>query len=675
MHLVVPLAMIAVLFIMLVPLPTMAMDFFLTVNLTMSLIILMVAMYVERPISLSVFPSLLLLLTLFRLSLNLASTRLILLNGSDGTAAAGRVIRAFGEYVVGGSFIVGLVVFLVIIVIQYVVVSYGATRIAEVTARFMLDAMPGKQMSIDADLSSGLIDEYEARNRRDAISREADFYGAMDGAIRFTKRDAVAGIIITLINIVAGIIIGVVQFDLTVADAIRTYSILTIGDGLVSAIPSLLVSVAGGIVTTRASSRMPMGEEVAAQLGVNPKPLYLGSGILFSLALVPGFPLFTFMSMSGICFFLARRAVKHEEEKAIQEQTAVQKPEAKPIEEQLDGVLKVDLLSLEIGYGLIPLVDRSQGGDLVDRIKNIRRQIAAELGIIVPPIHISDNLKLQPREYSVLLKDSSVEKGEIHPQYLMAINPGGVQGKIEGIDTREPSYDLPAVWIKPEIREQAQIKGFTVVDAATVLSTHLAEVVRKHAADLLTRQETKNMVDRLAKEHPKLVEELIPNLLSLGEVQKVLQNLLRERVPIRDLLSILETLADFAPSNRNVIQLTEHARQSLKRAICSRLMDERNELRVFTLSPAMEQAFQNNLRTLNDALVFIPEPEVARNILEKFHNMFGKNPEMMRSVILCASTIRPYLRQFLEQYFPYLTILSYSEIPPNTNVISMGMVN
>lgn len=674
-HLVAPLAMIMVLFVMLVPLPTIALDFFITLNVTLSIIILLVSMYIDKPVSFSVFPSLLLVITLFRLALNLASTRLILLNGGEGTGAAGQVIRAFGEFVVGGSYVVGAVVFIVLIVIQYVVVNHGAVRISEVTARFTLDAMPGKQMAIDADLSAGTIDEEEARRRRKEISQEAEFYGAMDGAIRFTQRDALASILITCINIIAGFIIGVVQLGMSMEEALRTYTILTIGDGLVSAMPSLLIAVAGGIITTRFAGRHTLGEEMTDQIAFNTRPLFLGAALMTALALVPGMPKLSFFVLAAICFGLGRAASARDRQVLVRAAEAEKLKEVKPVEEQVESFLKVDLLALEIGYGLIPVVDRSQGGDLVDRIKNIRRQIALEMGVIVPPIHISDNLKLQPREYAVLLKDSAVERGEIHPQMLMAINPGGVDGKLDGIATVEPSYLLPAFWIKPEIRENAQMRGFTVVDAATVMVTHLAEVIRRHAAELMTRQETQALLERVAREHPKVVEELVPNLLTVGDVQKVLQNLLKERVPIRDTMTILETLADFARSTRNTAELTEYVRQALKRIICSRLADDRKELRVFTMSGDMERLFQESIRNIREVPVFVPDPESARSILEKFHDMFGQSPEMMRSVVLCSSGIRSYVRNFLEQYFPYLNVLSYSEIPSSLKVVSMGMVN
>ena len=571
-HLLAPAGVMAILVVMVVPVPATLLDLLVSVNLALSLVVMVTATYVLKPTQFSVFPSLLLLTTLYRLALNVASTRRILLS-SEGTQSAGRVIEAFGQFVVGGNYIVGVVVFLVLIAIQYVVINHGAVRISEVTARFTLDAMPGKQMAIDADLNAGIITEKEAQERRAQVAREAEFYGAMDGAIRFTQRDAVASILITLINIVAGFVIGMLEHGMSASAAAQTYTVLTIGDGLVTAIPSLLVSVAGAIVTTRASAQGTLGHDVSAQLFVNPRPLALGGGALLALAVVPGLPKLSFFAVSlllGVGSYLSYRSSRVPEV-----QIADSPMPLEPRGERLEDLLRVDPLGLEIGYGLIPLMDEAQGGELLGRLRSLRRQIASELGFIVPQIHIVDNLKVDAREYVLLMRGAEVARGRVVPGSLMAMDSGGAREPLSGAQTTEPAFGLPAWWVAASERERAQALGYTVVDPATVIATHVGECIRSHGWELVGRQETRALLDVVAETHPKLVEELVPKQLSLGEVHRVLQNLLRERVSIRDLPAVLDSLGNRVQVSRDPVDLTEAARQALGRAITRPLQGRR----------------------------------------------------------------------------------------------------
>ncbi len=675
-HLVIPVAVMGILLVMTLPMPTILMDLLISLNITLSIIILLVSMYILRPVSFSVFPSLLLIITLFRLALNVASTRLILLNGATGEDAAGRVIQSFGQFVVGGNYLVGIIVFLVLIGIQYIVINHGAVRISEVTARFTLDAMPGKQMSIDADLNAGLIDENQARARREQISREAEFYGAMDGAIRFTSRDAVASILITGINIIGGLLIGVLQFDMGLADAAKRFTILTIGDGLVTAIPSLLISVAGGIITTRAASESNLGEEVATQLFRNPIPVAIGAAFLFLIGLVPGLPAMPFFLLSAVTGLVAyqTRQARTTEQVQLEKQIA-EKTEAEKAGERIERLLRVDPLGLEVGYGLIRFVDASQGGDFLNRIKSIRRQIALDLGIVIPPVHITDNLQLDARSYSILLKGVEIARGDLVPEHYLAINPGTAREEIAGTVTQEPAFGLEARWILAAERERAQVAGYTVVDPTTVLATHLSELVKTHAHELLGRQETKALLDAVAETHPKVVEELIPKVLSLGDVQKVLQNLLKERVSIRDAVTIFETLADYGTMTKNVNILTEYCRQALGRFICRQYQNERNELLVFTLSPEIEKNIADAIVHTEQGSYLALDPRMAKDTMLRIRRTVdgaaaGRNP-----VVICSANVRMYVRQLLERYLPGAAILSHNEIPPNLQVTPVGMVS
>ncbi len=675
LHLVIPVGVMGILLVMVMPMPTMIMDLLISLNITCSIIILLVSMYIKQPVSFSVFPSLLLIITLFRLSLNIASTRLILLRGSGGEDAAGKVIQSFGQYVVHGNYFVGIIVFLVLVAIQYIVINHGATRISEVTARFTLDAMPGKQMAIDADMNAGIINEVEARERRSQIARESEFYGAMDGAIRFTARDAIASIIILTINIIGGFLIGVIQFDMELADAAKRFTILTIGDGLVTAIPSLLISVAGGIITTRAASETNLGEEVVTQLFSNPIPVAIGSGFLFFFGLIPGLPKLPFFVLGSVTAILAyqRRKMQKEEtlvlEKAKSEKDAALKPK-----DRIEGLLKVDLLGIEMGYGLIRYVDASQGGDFLERIKSIRRQIALEMGLIVPPVHITDNLQLNPKQYAILLKGVQIARGDLVQDHLLAINPGTASEEIPGLETVEPAFGLQAKWIKTQERERAQTAGYTLVDPATVLATHLTEIIKSNAYELLGRQETKNLLDMVSETHPKVVEELVPKVLSVGDVQKVLQNLLKERVSIRDTVTILETLADYGAYTKNTALLTEYCRQTLGRSICKPYQTEDGELQVFTVSPEIEKNIQNAVVNAEQGSYLALEPEQAKDIMNRFRSVVETTGSIGNPIVLCSSNIRMYVRQLLERFLPNVAILSHGEVPHSIRILSLGMV-
>jgi flagellar biosynthesis protein FlhA len=675
-HLIVPVAVMGILLVMVLPMPTIIMDLLISTNITISIIVLLVSMYILQPVNFSVFPSLLLLVTLFRLALNVASTRLILLHGSEGEDAAGRVIMSFGQFVVGGNYFVGIVVFLVLIAIQFIVINHGAVRISEVTARFTLDAMPGKQMSIDADLNAGMIDENQARLRRENISREAEFYGAMDGAIRFTSRDAIATMLILAINIIGGFLIGVFQFDMGLADAAKRFTILTIGDGLVTAIPSLLISVAGGIITTRAASESNLGEDVASQLFINPVPVAIGSGFLFFFGLVPGLPGPPFFLLAAVTGFLAYRTKQvREGERLMLEKTKAEKAEAERPKERIEALLKVDLLGLEVGYGLIRLVDANQGGDFLARIKSIRRQIALDMGLVVPPVHITDNLQLNARQYSILLKGVQIAQGELMQDHFLAINPGTTREEVPGVPTLEPAFGLQARWIKAQDRERAQIVGYTVVDPTTVLATHVTEIIKSHAYELLGRQETKGLLDSVAETHPKVVEELAPKVLSIGEVQKVLQNLLKERVSIRDAVTIFETLADYGSFTKNIGLLTEYCRQALGRTICKPHQNENGELPLFTMNPEIERCIADAVVHTDQGSYLALEPQHAKDIMGRFRRAVETASSSGSPVVLCSPNVRMYVRQLLERYLPSVVILSHNEIPPNVRVVSVGMVS
>jgi len=675
---IMPALAVSLVFVMLIPLPALMIDMLLALSITASVLVLLVALQILKPVQFSVFPSLLLLLTLFRLSLGLASSRRILLHGNEGSAAAGRVIEAFGQFVVGGNYVVGFVLFLALIAIQYMVVSHGSVRTAEVTARFTLDAMPGKQMAIDADLNAGLIDEKQARGRREQIAREAEFYGAMDGAARFSQRDSLATILITAINIIAGFLIGVFQHGVPFLEALKTYTILTVGDGLVTMIPSLLVSVAGAIVLTRASSDSTLGVDVGLQLFGKRRALWIAAGVMAGLALIPGLPKLSFILMSALMVVLARRA---KAETALEGQvvpgTAPAKGQAAttPTSDPMDSILKLDDLMLEVGLGLVPLVDSKQGGQLLGKVRSLRKSLATQLGFLIPPIHITDNLSRKEREYVIYLRGVEIARWELRRDCLLAISSQSSPPALPGQETREPAFNAPAKWIVPELQAQALAAGYVVVDHTSALATHLGEVVRQNAHLLLTRQETKRLVDRLGESHPKLVEELVPKILTLGEVQKVLQQLLREQVSIRDLGTILETLVEVAPSNKNPVLLVEAARHALGRALVKPLLDERGELKVVTLDRTLEEECSRALvsqPTMPTSTAL--QPNIARRVLDGLRSLFGEQVITAPPVLLCSSPGRFHLRRILEPFFPRIVVLAPTEIPPLIPVQSIGAV-
>lgn len=674
-HLVVPVATVVILLVLLVPLPTWMLDILISFNLMLSVIVLLVSIYVLQPVQFTSFPSLLLLTTLFRLALNVATSRLILLNGEAGENAAGSVIKAFGEFVIGGNYGVGIVIFLILLVIQFIVVNHGAVRSSEVMARFTLDAMPGKQMAVDADLAAGIIDEKVAKHRRAEINQAAEFHGSMDGAIRFTQRDAVASILITGVNILAGFTLGVLQHDMSVVQAGKTYTILTIGDGVAAAIPSLLISVAAAIITTRAAHESHLSGDISAQLLLNPRPLYITAGVLAMLGILPGMPHVAFLTLaltvSGIGFLSSEYQQKILEKEALQSAQLAQEAAAEP-SEPIEALTKLDVLALEIGYGLIPLV--SSNPSFLARIREIRRQIAVELGIIVSPVHITDNLQLPPNEYTILLKGERIASGEVRPDCLMAIDPGIVREQLEGTQTIEPVFKMPALWVNSMDRERALSAGYTVVDPITVVCTHLSEVIKDFAPELLGRQETRGLLDEFAKTHPKTVEETTPKVLSLGEVQRVLQNLLREHIPIRDLASILEVLADVGAMTHDINALTEAVRLTLSRTICSHLANEQGELAVLTLDPKVERQLSERFGLEGAAFATGLEPDFARSLLEKIETTC-QTAILSQPVILCSASVRPHLKKLTTRFMPQLAVISHGEVSPHIRLVALGVIS
>ncbi len=668
-----PVGSILLLFVILVPLPTPFMDLLLAANITLSAIVLVTVMYINRPLEFSVFPSLLLGLTLFRLVLNTATTRLILTNAKDGTSAAGHVVEAFGNFVASGSLAVGIIIFLIIFVIQFVVITKGATRIAEVAARFTLDGMPGKQMAIDADLNAGLIKEDEARQRRSEITQEADFYGAMDGASKFVRGDAIAGIIITVVNILGGLYVGIVQEGFSLTVSLKTFTLLTIGDGLVSQIPAFIVSIAAAMLVTRNASKANLGEEMLAQMTSQPVAMFIASGFLVILMVtpLPKVPLLMLaVGCTAVAVFLQRSRKKTAHAVAAQTKAA---QAAKPVD-KIESFLAVDPMSLEVGYGLIKLVDRKQGGDLLDRISSIRRQIAQELGLLVPPIRIRDQLQLEPNQYSIRIKAAEVGHGEVMPGYFLAIDNGAAAGGLPGIETREPAFGLKAYWIAEEVKAAAEQRNYTVVPASSVLATHLTEVIKRNGAMLLTRQETGRLIDTLKEHSAKLVEEVIGDLLKLGEVQKVLQNLLRENVPIRDLETILETLGDWAGRTKDIEVLTEYARNALARQICQTYMAEDGRIYCISLDPQLEDLVQSHIER-SDRGSFLNMPvTLQRRIIEVLSGEVDKAAGAGRTpVLLCSPQIRAILRRLIETVLPHVAVLGYNEVVSGIEVQSLGV--
>ncbi len=664
--------LVAILMMMIIPLPPIVLDLFLTMSITVALLILILSLYTVKATDFSIFPSLLLVTTLFRLSLNVASTRLILLHGDEGPAAAGMVIQAFGQFVVGGNYVVGVVIFVILVLINFMVITKGAGRVAEVAARFTLDAMPGKQMAIDADLNAGLINENEARSRRENIAKEANFHGAMDGASKFVKGDAIAGIIITLINIGAGFVIGVVQKDMAMADAAANYTILTVGDGLIGQIPALIISTAAGLLVTRATGEKDFGSDLKKQFSASPTAIWVVSAILIAFAIIPGMPFFPFLILA---FSMAALAFQLDKKKVALEKEIVDKPVQAPTrrEENYEEMLHVDLLQLEVGYGLIPFVDSAQDGELLNRIQSIRKQFAINNGFIVPPVHIRDNLQLNPNQYTFSLKGVKVAEAEMLPGHFMAMDPGMVTETIKGIATMEPAFGLPAIWISSDKKDRAQIAGYTVVDCTTVMATHISEIIKQHSHELIGRQEVQGLLDNLIKAYPKLVEELVPTVLSLGTIMRVLQNLLKEGVSIRDLRTILETMADWATATQDTDVLTEYVRHALSRTISSDLAVN-GVIPVITLARPAEDAIRNSIQHKETGSYLAIDPIIAQRILDSVGKVIALFEGGSRPVLLSAPQIRPYVRSLTERYYPALTIISHNEVTPNLKVRSLGTV-
>jgi len=671
-----PLLVVALLMMLVVPLPPIGLDLLFTFNIVLSLSILLVTVYAMRPLDFAVFPTILLIATLLRLALNVASTRIILLDGHTGTAAAGRVIESFGEFVIGGNYAVGLVVFAILIIINFVVVTKGAGRVAEVSARFTLDALPGKQMAIDADLNAGIIDQKQAKERREDVAREADFYGSMDGASKFVRGDAIAGILILVINLIGGLSIGMLQHDMIFGDAVRNYSLLTIGDGLVAQIPSLVLSTATAIIVTRVADSQKMSDAVTSQLFSNPRVLWVVGGVIFFLGLIPGMPLLPFAFFGTVCLTAAYLITQRQKETAEAEAqgsaaaAGEQAEEKSPEQRELswDDVPPVDVVGLEVGYGLIPMVDRNQGGQLLTRIKGVRKKLSQDLGFLVQPVHIRDNLDLGPNAYRISIKGVPVAEAEVQPGRELAINPGSVQGELKGIPTKDPAFGLEAVWIESSQRDYAQTLGYTVVDTSTVIATHLSQLVQQNAHRLLGHEEVQKLLDILGQSQPKLVEEVVPNTLPLSVVVKVLQNLLEERIPVRDMRSIVETLAEYGARSKDPAQLTQAVRESLGRQIVQNIAGMTRELPVMTLDPQLEQMLLNAVQGGGESSGGF-EPGLAERLQQSLADTTRKQ-EMsgQPAVLLTSPQLRNWLQRLIRHSVPSLHVLSYNEIPDDRQV-------
>ena len=676
-ELMVAAGIVTILGVMVMPIPTVFLDLLLSFSITFALIVLMVAVFMLSTLEFSVFPSLLLIITLLRLSLNIASTRIILLNGDRGSSAAGQVIESFGSFVVGGNYVVGTVIFIILVMINFIVITKGSVRTSEVAARFTLDAIPGKQMSIDADLNAGLITEQDARTRRKNLEREADFYGSMDGAIRFVRGDAIAGILITLVNIIGGFAIGVFQQGMDASEAAQVYTLLTIGDGLVSQLPALVVSTAAGLVVTRAVSDKNLPGELVKQLLDQPYAFVIASGILFFFGLIPGLPHFPFLLMSLVAGFIAFYKMQ-DNEKVEQKQLLKKEADAKvPIPEKVESILPLDVMELEVGYELIPLVDADRNGELLERIKSIRRQFALEMGFIVPPLHIRDNLQLKSNEYAVLIKGVDIARGSIMMGRILAMNPGTTDREIDGINTTEPTFGLPAVWVPSSKKQEAQMAGYTVVDPATVITTHIKETIKRHAHEIMGRQETQALLEKFKETNPKVVEELIPNALTLGKVQRVFQNLLREQISIRDLRTILEKLSDYASLSQDPDVLTEYVRQGLARPITKQYQSNDGTLSVMTLDRGIEDAIEGSIQRSEGGAFLALEPNVAERFLTRLKAMIENiTPNIETSPVLLASPgLRMHIRKFTERFLPELVVISHSEVASSVQIKNLGVVD
>ena len=664
---------VAVIMVMLLPLPRFLLDLLLAFNITVSVIILLVGLQVRRPIEFSAFPSILLMVTLLRLSLNIASTRLILLHGNEGAGAAGEVIRAFGNFVVGGNYTVGLVIFAILVIINFVVVTKGAGRVAEVAARFTLDAMPGKQMSIDADLNAGLINETEARRRRKEIAEEADFYGSMDGASKFVRGDATAAVIIVFVNIIGGLTIGILQQGMSPGLAAQTYTLLTVGEGLVAQIPALIVSTAAGIIVTRAASDGDLGFDIMRQILVSPKAVGTAAAILLALGLIPGLPHMAFLGLGAGAAWLAYRLSQQNAQTAAPSPVAAAGAKA---EETAPHVEPFDLMEVQVGYGLIGLVEGTDGTALLERIKNLRKQFAETMGFLLPPIHIRDNLQLRPNEYAVMLKGVELSKSDVMPSHVMAIDPGTAQrGALQGVATKEPAFGLPALWVPESMREQAQLAGYTVVDATSAIATHLSEIVKRHGHELLGRQEVQALLDETAKSHPRLVEELIPTMLSLGTVVRILGNLLREGIPIRDLRTILEAIADHATTIKDSELLTEIARQALSRTITRQHQAPDGTLAVITLDPRLDRSLNEQVSALPQGGLLNLDPGTSQKLLMALKQAAERVAARgQQPIVLCSPALRRHIRRLTDRILRTVPVLGLNEIDATVQLQSLDTI-
>lgn len=667
------LSVILIVAMLIIPFPSWMLSILIIINISLALLVLLTSMNMQEPLQFSIFPSLLLLLTLFRLGLNVSTTRSILATGD-----AGGVVHTFGTFVVGGNVVVGFVVFLILVIIQFVVITKGSERVSEVAARFTLDAMPGKQMSIDADLNAGMISDTEARERRDKVSREADFYGAMDGASKFVKGDAIAGIIIVLINLIFGFIIGMTQHGLGFQEALSKFTLLTVGDGIVSQIPALLISTATGIVVTRAASEGNLGTDITKQLFAYPKMLYVTAGTIFLLGLFTPIHDFLTISISSLLAIGAYMISKSKDQENQLEPDTEEEVQVEDLKspESVVSLLNVDPIEFEFGYGLIPLADTNQGGDILDRIVMIRRQLAIELGLVIPVVRIRDNIQLQPNEYRLKIKGSEMARGELLLDHFLAMSPGYEDDSIEGIDTIEPSFGLPAKWISEDMKDQAEMLGYTVVDPPSVVSTHITEVIRRNANELLGRQETKQLIDHLKESYPILVDEVTPNPLAVGDVQKVLAKLLKENVSIRNLPIIFETLADFGRMTTDTDLLTEYVRQSLARQITNQYIVQGETMKVVTLSGRVEKFVADGVQQTEHGNYLSIDPNVSQSIIEAIAKQIESvSIQEQTPILLCSPAVRMYVRQLIERYFPQVPVLSYNELEANVEVQSVGVVN
>jgi flagellar biosynthesis protein FlhA len=669
------LGLILILGVMIVPISPFFMDMFIALTLAISFMILLLSVYIKKPLEFSTFPSVLLVVTLFRLSLNVASTRNILIRGgTEGSGAAGDIIKGFGDYVVGGNFAVGIILFIIFVIINFIVITKGAGRVAEVAARFTLDAMPGKQMAIDADLNAGLIDETQAKKRRTEVAQEADFYGSMDGASKFVRGDAIAGILITAINIIGGIIIGVAQNGMDFSAATETFTLLTVGDGLIAQIPAIIISVAAGIIATRNTDEVGLSEQLETQFSLNPKAMYVSAGILMMFGLIPNFPFLPFFFVALVLSFMGYR-IENKKAAALKVEQLAEVQDVKATGDDLEDLLNLELIELEVGYGLVNIVDSEQNGDLLERITHIRRQFVSDWGVIVPSVRIKDNLELKPGGYQLKIKGIIVAEAELMPDHFLAMDPGTVIEKIDGVETVEPVFGLDAVWINEELKEDAQYNGYTVVDLSTVLATHLTEIIKTNLSEMFGRQELVHVLDNLKQEYPKIVDDLIPEICSLGVVLKVVQNLLREGISVRDLRTILESLAENGTIIKDADGLTEHARESLYRTITEKVKSEAGDIPLFTLDRAIEEALAQNLIQTEHGQQLSLDPKLTQTILASLNDRIEEATQMgEKMVVLCSPVIRRHFKRLTEKFIPNLIVVSHNELSPEVNIRSLGTV-